>query len=217
MEKEDSNAIENLYENYYFAPEIKTDENDCLIPNKLSGANSEVEGFIRKNKIPEYAREYKREYQFIRGINKEFKYLINKLDNLNNGLFESYIADRIKYFMKRFLRAQEKGKLKDISNLMLQRDDVDNLIFINEQFGYYKLRYDAFCDDSDDNDYYSDDDSDDDGNGEYLVDGKPYPGFKEIYDIFKLFFNQIKYEGFDSDSDSDSDIEDFDIIFPDSD
>ena len=119
------------------------------------------------NKIPEYAREYKREYQFIRGINKEFKYLINKLDNLNNGLFESYIADRIKYFMKRFLRAQEKGKLKDISNLMLQRDDVDNLIFINEQFGYYKLRYDAFCDDSDD--------SDDEGNGEYLVDGKPYP------------------------------------------
>ena len=102
---------------------------------------------------------------------------------------------------------------------MLQRDVVDNLIFINEQFGYYKLRYDAFCDDSDDNDYYSDDDSDDDGNGEYLVDGKPYPGFKEIYDIFKLFFNQIKYEGCDSDSDSDSDsdIEDFVIVLPDSD
>ena len=167
------------------------------------------------NKIPEYAREYKREYQFIRGINKEFKYLINKLDNLNNGLFESYIADRIKYFMKRFLRAQEKGKLKDISDLVLQREDLNNLIFINEQFGYYKLRYDAFCDDSDDNDYYSDDDSDDDGNGEYLVDGKPYPGFKEIYDIFKLFFNQIKYEGFDIDSDSD--IEDFDIVLSDSD
>ena len=164
------------------------------------------------NKIPEYAREYKREYQFIRGINKEFKYFINKLDNLNNGLFESYIADRIKYFMKRFLRAQEKGKLKDISNLMLQRDDVDNLIFINEQFGYYKLRYDAFCDDSDD--------SDDEGNGEYLVDGKPYPGFIEFYDIFKLFFNQIKYESCDSDDDSDeydSDREEFDFSYTDSD
>ena len=167
------------------------------------------------NKIPEYAREYKREYQFIRGINKEFKYLINKLDNLNNGLFESNISNRIKYFMKRFLRAQEKGKLKDISDLVLQREDLNNLIFINEQFGYYKLRYDAFCDDSDDNDYYSDDDSDDDGNGEYLVDGKPYPGFKEIYDILKLFFNQIKYEGFDIDSDSD--IEDFDKVLSDSD
>ena len=167
------------------------------------------------NKIPFYASEYKREYLFIRGLNKEFKYLINKLDNLNNGLFESNISNRIKYNMKRFLRGQEKGKIKDISNLMFQIDDLNNLIFINQQFGYYKLRQDAFCEDSDHNDYYSDDDSDDDGNGEYLVDGKPYPGFKEIYDIFKVFFNQIKYEG--SDSDSDSDIEDFDIVLPDSD
>ena len=179
---------------------------------------SDFKNFIKSNnKIPHYARDYKKEYLFIRGLDKEFKYFINKLDDLNNGLFESNISNRIKYNMKRFLRGQEKGKLKDISNLMLQRDDLNNLIFINEQFGYYKLRYDAFCDDSDDNDYYSDDDSDDDGNGEYLVDGKPYPGFKEIYDIFNLFFNQIKYEGCDSDSDTDSDIEDFVIVLPDSD
>ena len=147
------------------------------------------------NKIPLYARDYKREYQFIRGINKEFKYFINKLDNLNNGLFESNISNRIKYFIKRFLRGQEKGKLKDISDLVLQREDLDNLIFINEHFGYYKLRYDAFDDDS-----------------------KPYPGFKEIYDIFKLFFNQINYNDFDSDSDFDydSDIE-IEIVLPDSD
>ena len=167
-------------------------------------------------KIPFYALEYKREYLFIRGLNKEFKYLINKLDNLNKGLFESNLSIRIKYNMKRFLRGQEKGKIKDISNLILQRDDVDNLIFINEKFGYYKLRYDALCDDSDDNDYYSDDDSDDDGNGEYLVDGKPYPGFKEIYDIFKLFFNQIKYEVCDSDDESDNE-KYYNIILPDSD
>ena len=96
--------------------------------------------------------------------------------------------------MKRFLRGQEKGKLKDISDLVLCIEDISNLIFINEHFGYYKLRYDAFS-----------------------KDKKPYPGFKEIYDIFKLFFNQIKYEGCDSDSDSDSDIEDFDIVLPDSD
>ena len=171
--------------------------------------------FLKFNKIPTYANEYKREYLFIGGLNKEFKYLINKLDDLNNGLFESNTVNRIKFIMKRFLQGQEKGKLKDINNLMLPRYDVDNLIFINQQFGYYKLRYDAFCEDNYDNDYYSDDDSDDDGKNEYLVDGKPYPGFKEIYDIFKLFFNQIKYEG--CDSDSDSDIEDFVIVLPDSD
>ena len=75
------------------------------------------------NKIPEYATNYKKEYLYIRGLNKEFKYFINKLDDLNNGLFESNISNRIKYNMKRFLRGQEKGKIKDISDLVLQRDD----------------------------------------------------------------------------------------------
>ena len=115
--------------------------------------------------------------------------------------------------MKRFLRAQEKGKIKNISNFMLPSNVFNNLIFINEQFEFYNQRYDAFCDDDDD--YGSDSDSDDDSVSEYLVDGKPYPGFKEFYDIFKIIFSQIKYE--DSDSDDDSDIEDFDTILPDSD
>ena len=177
--------------------------------------------FIPFPKIPLYASDFKREYLYVRGLNQDLKYFINKADLLNQGLFETKSSNRIKYNIKRFLRAQEKGKLKDISNLIFPSYDIDNIrniIFISEQFELYKIRYDAFCDDSDDdNHYYSDDDSDDDGNGEYLVDGKPYPGFKEFYDIFKLFFNQIKYKGYDSDSDSDIDIEDFDIVFPDSD
>ena len=32
--------------------------------------------FFNFNKIPEYVNEYKREYLFIRGLNKELKYLI---------------------------------------------------------------------------------------------------------------------------------------------
>ena len=188
----------------------------------ILGHSSNYQNCIKStnNKIPEYAREYKKEYLFIRGINKEFKYFYKHLDEINDSLFKSKRSDSLCYLIKRFLRGQEKGKLKDISDLVLQREDLDNLIFINEQFGYYKLRYDAFCDDSDDNDYYSDDDSDDDGNGEYLVDGKPYPGFKEIYDIFKLFFNQIKYESCysDDDDDDESDYEEYyKIILPDSD
>ena len=150
----------------------------------MSFQSNGVSGFTSSNKIPEYAREYKREYQFIRGINKEFEYLINKLDNLNNGLFESKLTDKIKFNMKRFLRGQEKGKLKNIDNLILPFDEVNNLIYINEHFGYYKLRWDAFDDNK-----------------------KPYPGFKEIYDIFKLFFDQIKYYDDDDDDDFFSDNE----------
>ena len=90
------------------------------------------------DKIPPYARDYKKEYLYIRGINKEFKYFIDKLDDLNNGLFESHRADRIKNLMKRFLRGQEKGKLKDISNLMLPRYDYS---FIQEF--YININYEV--------------------------------------------------------------------------
>ena len=184
---------------------------------------SDFKDFIKSNnKIPPYARDYKKEYLFIRGLNKEFEYFKNKLDKLNDGLFESNISNKIKYNMKRFLRGQEKGKLKDISNPMLPRYDVDNLIFINDQFLMYKIRWDFFnsSDDSDGSDDVDVDVGIDDSDDEDEDDGKNvYPGFKEIYDIFKLFFSKIKYGGCDSDSDSDSDsdIEDFDIILPDSD
>ena len=49
------------------------------------------------NKIPPYARDYKKEYLYIRGLNKEFKYFINNLVDLNNGLFETNSLIRIKY------------------------------------------------------------------------------------------------------------------------
>ena len=187
---------------------------------------SDFKDFIKSNnKIPPYAKNFKKEYLFIRGINKEFKYFKNKLDKLNDGLFESNISNRIKYNMKRFLRGQEKGKIKDISNLMLPRYDVDNLIFINNKFRMYKIRWDFFnvsddSDDSDDEDDGSDDvDVDVDVGIDDEDDGKNvYPGFKEIYDIFKLFFSKLNIEYEDSDSDEyDSDSEELNISYTDSD
>ena len=187
---------------------------------------SDFKDFIKSNnKIPPYAKNFKKEYLFIRGINKEFEYFKNKLDKLNDGLFESNISNRIKYNMKRFLRGQEKGKIKDISNLMLPRYDVDNLIFINNKFRMYKIRWDFFnvsdnSDDSDDEDDGSDDvDVDVDVGIDDEDDGKNvYPGFKEIYDIFKLFFSKLNIEYEDSDSDEyDSDSEELNISYTDSD
>ena len=168
----------------------------------------------RNNKIPHYARDYKKEYLYIRGINKEFKYFKNKLVILNHGLFESSIANRIKKIMKDFIRGQEKGKLKNISGMNLPEYVVNNLISINKNFVLYKLRYDAYCDGDI---VYSNRVIDEDGNVEYFVDGKPYPGFIEFYDIFKIFFNQIKISDDDSDDEDYEDYEDYDIILPDSD
>ena len=158
----------------------------------ILGTSSNYQNCIKStnNKIPEYAREYKKEYLYIRGLNKEFEYFKNKLYNLNNGLFESYISDRIKNIMKRILRAQEKGKLKDISEFEIYEDDVVfNLIKIKNKFNNIDqyLYFILNC-------YHKED----------LIFINTYPGFIDFYYYFNLFFTKlnIKYE-YDSDSDSD--------------
>ena len=175
---------------------------------------SDFKNFIKlNNKIPHYARDYKKEYLYIRGLNKEFKYFYNHLDEINNGLFKSKRSDRLCYLIKRFLRGQEKGKLKDISDFEIYEDDVDYLIKIKREFSYYKIRYDALKENDDG--YYYNDDSDDDFADD--VDD-PYPGFENIYYYFELFFNKLNIEYEDSDSDEyDSDREELDLSYTDSD
>ena len=97
------------------------------------------------NKIPPYAREYKKEYLFIRGINKEFKYFYKHLDEINDSLFKSKRSDSLCYLIKRFLRGQEKGKLKDISDLMLPKYDYCYIqdFYLNIK---YEIDNDSFID-----------------------------------------------------------------------
>ena len=166
------------------------------------------------SKIPEYARDYKKEYLFIRGIDKEFKYFVDNINDANRGLFENHKVTRIKYFIKRFLKGQERGKLQDISNFEIESSVVDNLIKINKNFLNFNqyINFCKICFDEDDG---------------LFID--PYPGFKNIYDDFELFFSKfkIKYEEgtsfsnyySDSDSESESDgvnSDDLDDIISDS-
>ena len=115
---------------------------------------SDLKNLIKmNNKIPEYAREYKRDYQFIRGINKEFKYLIDFMDNITTReLFLNHKVDRLKYFIKRFLKAQKSGKLKEIKRLFFWKYDILNLIEFYEnitfdilEIKYADYFYDLFC------------------------------------------------------------------------
>ena len=140
-------------------------------------------------KIPHYAREYKKEYLYIRGLNKEFKYLYNHLDEINDGLFKSKRCDRLCNLIKRFLRGQEKGKLKDISEFEIEYDIVFNLNKIKNELNNIDQYLDFIL-----NCYHKED----------LIFINTYPGFIEFYYYFNLFFTKlnIKYE-YDSDSDSD--------------
>ena len=156
---------------------------------------SDFKNYIKlNNKIPPYAQNYKKEYLYIIGLNKEFRYIIDKLDDLNDGLFQSKRVSRIMQIIKRYLRARERGKLRDISEIVFNEYEVNNIIKIKKNFSMFKLRYD-FCIEGDDG-------------------FDPYPGFKEVYDICESFYNDIK---FISDSDSESDYSDIEIELCDSD
>ena len=80
---------------------------------------SDFKNFIKlNNKIPHYARDYKKEYLYIRGLNKEFKYFVENKDNISTyEFFHNNNIDRISKLIKIFLKGQKKGKFKNISGL----------------------------------------------------------------------------------------------------
>ena len=103
----------------------------------ILGTSSNYQNCIKRtNKIPEYAREYKREYQFIRGINKEFKYIKDYME-YPRYFFNCNKLDRIMKFIKRFLKAQKNGRLKDISNFKFEYFDIENLYEIKKDIVYF--------------------------------------------------------------------------------
>ena len=68
----------------------------------ILGQTSNYQNCIKKtNKIPEYAMEFKNEYLFIRGINKEMNnFVVNYLTDCSE-LFVSSYNDKIKFFIKK--------------------------------------------------------------------------------------------------------------------
>ena len=66
------------------------------------------------NKIPPYATNYKKEYLFIRGINKEFNNLVN-----NNLVYDyedilNYLK-RLEKIINKFIIAQDRKIFKEVS------------------------------------------------------------------------------------------------------
>ena len=84
-----------------------------VIPTQSSNFQNNIK---KTNKIPEYARNFRKEWLFIRGINKECENFLIKYLLDASELFVSSYSDRINYFIRKFLKAQERGYLKDTSS-----------------------------------------------------------------------------------------------------
>ena len=82
--------------------------------------------------IPDYAKDFKNEYLFILGINNEFKYFLDNMNEATRGLFENNKVDKIKKFIEKFLLYQNLGHFKDVSNFEIKSSDIKNLIKIKK-------------------------------------------------------------------------------------
>ena len=160
----------------------------------------------RTNKIPEYARDFEKEWLTIRGLNKECGNFIKSLD-FGGDLFNSSRAKGIKYCIRVILKAEELGKIKEISSLIFKECDVNRIYILKDVLDCYLELYRDI--DSFEFDYKKYD----------LNIDKDYPGFREFYQMVSLIKYKIEIEeltlsefmritdtlSFDSDSDSDSD------------
>ena len=134
--------------------------------------------------IPDYAKDFKNEYLFIIGINNEFKYFLDNINEATNGLFENFRVDKINKFIRKFLLYQNSGYFKDLSNFEIKSSDVKNLIKIKKFFNDFNkfIKYKKDC-------YRGDEQN-------FII---PFPGFKNIYYDFELCCSKfkIKYESED--------------------
>ena len=136
----------------------------------MSNQSVGVSGITGFNKIPEYAREFKNEYLFIRGINKEMESFVEKYLTETTELFVSSYNDRIKSFIKKFMKAQELGYLKDTSSFNFKECDAENIVFL------FSRMHSDFEEDEEFDEGHPDD----------------YSGYRDFYELFCKCCNKIK-------------------------
>ena len=120
-----------------------------------------------KSKIPDYAKDFKKEWLCIRGINKTCGGFIRRLD-FGGDLFNSPQANRLKKYIRQILRAEELGHIKDVSSFRIKEIyDVYNLLKF-----FHKMKYDEIFD------------------GNF----NSHPGYTEFYECFSKFINKLNFE-----------------------
>ena len=153
------------------------------------------------NKIPEYARDFKNEYLFIRSINKTCEKFVKKLDE-DAKIFDTPQAYQLMLYFRRFVKAKELGYLDDNSEFKFEESDINFIDSLELQLDdYMDLFYDI-----------------DSGNfNQERYDSYEYKNLVEFSDCFerfksKVYIKQITYSDFecdinllDSDDELDSD------------
>ena len=75
------------------------------------------------NKVPDYAKDFRNEYLFIRGINKACEKFVKREVSVDE-LFKSSQAKKLQFYFRKFLKAQEIEYLQEISEFYFEESDV---------------------------------------------------------------------------------------------
>ena len=146
--------------------------------------SSNYQKCIKKtNKIPDYARGYRNEYLFIRGINKTCEKFVKILDQ-EGEIFNTPQAKKVMFYFNEFLKAQEIEYLNDISELYFKEKDVRFTESLELQLhDYMDLFYDPDSYEFDEEKYEND-----------------YPGLKEFYEKKLNLLNGCLFHLLDEDT-----------------
>ena len=135
------------------------------------------------SKIPEYAKDFRKEWLYIRGINKMCGEFIERLHDNTISYEKVFSSSRAKALIKDFknvLKAEKNGKLQNISNFCFKYIDVCDIECLEEEMIYYEESYvDQLSCQFD----------------ELNIDTK-FPSFRELFNLVCLFNNKIKKEEF---------------------
>ena len=122
------------------------------------------------NKIPEYAKDFKKEWLYIQGINKKcgefMKILGDNTDSFEKVFWSSRARALINHF-KDVLEAQKMGKLQNISKLKFKLSAVYKIINLRNDL-YFHIGNTFYAD------FFSDDE------------------FQDFFENFIIFTNNVK-------------------------
>ena len=139
--------------------------------DKISGST------INKSKIPDYARGYKKEYLFIRGINKTCEKFV-KLIKEREEFYNSYEALKIISKIKELKRL---GYFNNIRRMKFEIDDVKNIEIIKSEIEEYRDLYCHKYTGKLNKELYN------------IEADRDNPAFKSFYKHFTRFYEEIKY------------------------
>ena len=92
---------------------------------------------------PDYAKDYKNEFLFVRGIDKCFEYFLKNIYWADMGLLKSHKVEKINRLIDRLEKSQKYNYLNDITNKEIDEHDVGNainlLIELNELLDRYYI------------------------------------------------------------------------------